>query len=570
MTKKTIEIFRAGTHIGQDGKRYVFSDADVQAIAAAYDPAKFSAPVVIGHPKSEDPAYGWADTVRVRDDGVMEADLDKVDPAFADLVEKGSYKKVSAAFYPADHPNNPTPGQLHLRHIGFLGAAAPGVQGLAPVAFAEGDDAFIAFASDQELLPVAWLARSVGRMMSSLRDHFIETLGVEKTEKILAGWETDRPAEIAGQLEAVLDKPGPRFAEAEQPEADATRAAELDQREADITAREQAAAARETETAQAQAQADRDARQAEDAAFADGLIEAGRLPPGHRATVLGFCESLAGSEMIAFAEGEEARAPRQAFKDFLANNLGVSIRFEEIAGGDGLEFAEGRSVDDHAAAIETGPPPRRPENPSARPRPLAAPELAARSRHEPQHHPAFHRLGRHPRARAQAVGEAWRADWADAIGEVSDDMRQSFIESGDLTFDDMGEALKRQLRAAIYDAFLAKPINMVVNAVFGGAQNGLSGLLGGGGNGGGLLGSLPGGLGGLLGSAGAGYGLGQALGLGSGKGLVDAGLSLGGSALGGWAGGAMGVGAPRAEGWSPSHRKAMASHPSRHQCTWRG
>lgn len=145
------------------------------------------------------------------------------------------------------------------------------------------------------------------------------------------------------------------------------------------------------------------------------------------------------------------------------------------------------------------------------------------------------------RARAQAVGEAWRADWAEAIGEVSDDMRQSFIESGDLAFDDMGEALKRQLRAAIYDAFLAKPINMVVNAVFGGAQNGLSGLLGGGGNGGGLLGSLPGGLGGLLGSAGAGYGLGQALGLGSGKGLVDAGLSLGGSALGGWAGGALGL-----------------------------
>lgn len=354
MTKKTIEIFRAGTHIGQDGKRYVFSDADVQAIAAAYDPAKFSAPVVIGHPKSEDPAYGWADTVRVRDDGVMEADLEKVDPAFAELVEKGSYKKVSAAFYPADHPNNPTPGQLHLRHIGFLGAAAPGVQGLAPVAFAEGDDdGLISFALGEEFRPLVWLARSLGRVMRRHRDQIIAEDGVEAADRQMPEYEIESAIEAATRLDQAIERPGPRFSQGDASvEADAARAAELDQREADIAAREQAAAARETEAAQAQAQAERDARQAEDVAFADGLIDAGRLPPGHRATVLGFCESLAGAEMIAFAEGEEARAPRQAFKDFLTNNLGVSIRFEEIAGGDGLEFAEGRSVDDHAAAID--------------------------------------------------------------------------------------------------------------------------------------------------------------------------------------------------------------------------
>lgn len=109
------------------------------------------------------------------------------------------------------------------------------------------------------------------------------------------------------------------------------------------------------------------------------------------------------------------------------------------------------------------------------------------------------------RARAQAVGEAWRADWAQATGEIADNMRQQFIENGELAFDDMGKALERQLRAAIYDALLAKPINMVINAVMDGAQGGLSSLLGGSGGAGGLGGLFggAGGLGGLGGSIGA-------------------------------------------------------------------
>lgn len=145
--------------------------------------------------------------------------------------------------------------------------------------------------------------------------------------------------------------------------------------------------------------------------------------------------------------------------------------------------------------------------------------------------------------RAQAEGrarmEAWQEDWAKASGEIADDMRQSFIDSGDLAFEDMGEALKRELRRAIYDSLLAEPIKLVINAVMGSAQGALGGLLGG--PGAGASGGLLGGLGGLLGSAGAGYGLGQALGLGSGNGLIDAGASIGGSALGGLAAGALGL-----------------------------
>lgn len=354
MTKKTIEIFRAGTHISADGKRYTFSEADVQAIAGAYDKGRFLAPVVIGHPiKSDAPAYAWADAVRVRDDGVMEADLEKVNPAFAELVDAGAYKKVSTAFYPADHPNNPTPGQLHIRHIGFLGAAAPGVQGLAPVEFAEGDDdGLISFALGEEFRPLVWLARSLGRVMRRHRDQIIAEDGVEAADKQMPEYEIESAVEAATRLDQAIERPGPRFNEGEPSAEAAARVAELDQREADIAAREQAAAARDAETAKAQADAERTARQAEDAAFAEGLVAAGRLPDGHAPLILGFCDALGSAEMIAFAEGEDAQDPRQAFKAYLTQNLGVAIRFDEIAGGDGLKFAEGPSLDDLTAAID--------------------------------------------------------------------------------------------------------------------------------------------------------------------------------------------------------------------------
>lgn len=106
-------------------------------------------------------------------------------------------------------------------------------------------------------------------------------------------------------------------------------------------------------------------------------------------------------------------------------------------------------------------------------------------------------------AEARARAEAWAEDWAKANGQIAEDMRQQFVESGDLAFDDMGESLKRQLKAAIYDAFLAKPITMVVNTIMGGAQNALGSLFGqsSGGGLGGLLGQ-SGGLGGMLGTFG--------------------------------------------------------------------
>jgi len=130
-----IQIFKPGTHVSTAGDEITFSADDVRRMATAYDPATHEAPVCVGHPKLDAPAYGWVSSLRVGDDGALFARLSQVDPAFAGLVKDGRYKKVSAAFFA--RPSNDEPWRL--RHVGFLGAAAPAVQGLRPATFAAGE-----------------------------------------------------------------------------------------------------------------------------------------------------------------------------------------------------------------------------------------------------------------------------------------------------------------------------------------------------------------------------------------------------------------------------------------------
>lgn len=139
MTMQEIHFFRAGEHTSSGGETLNFSAADLRAVAETYDASKHEAPLVIGHPKQDAPAYGWVDSVVFKDGGLYAKPRDVL-PEFAEMVKQGAFKKVSAAFYPPRAKGNPTPGKLHLRHIGFLGAQPPSVKGLQPIEFADGGD----------------------------------------------------------------------------------------------------------------------------------------------------------------------------------------------------------------------------------------------------------------------------------------------------------------------------------------------------------------------------------------------------------------------------------------------
>lgn len=134
--KAALHIFKPGTHVAMSGQTLNFSEADLAATCAAYDPAKHEAPLVVGHPQHDLPAYGWVESLRFSE-GRLDATPAQVNPDFADMVAAGAFKKISASFYSPDAPQNPVPGVYYLRHVGFLGAQAPAVKGLRNPKFAD-------------------------------------------------------------------------------------------------------------------------------------------------------------------------------------------------------------------------------------------------------------------------------------------------------------------------------------------------------------------------------------------------------------------------------------------------
>lgn len=128
-----IEIFKTGTHTDSSGAIQSFAPEDLDRIATLYN-SRISgsptqeAPLVKGHPKSDDPAHGWVERL-ARRGGRLLAKLRSVSEELAGDIRKGSFRRVSAAFYP----------DFMLRHVGFLGAAAPAVRDLMPLNYeAEG------------------------------------------------------------------------------------------------------------------------------------------------------------------------------------------------------------------------------------------------------------------------------------------------------------------------------------------------------------------------------------------------------------------------------------------------
>lgn len=130
-----IEVFRTGSFTDMAGGEHSVTEGTLRDIAAAYDRDLAPAPVVIGHPQTDAPAYGWVENLHVQG-GVLKATLEDTATAFADMVKAGHYKRVSISLFPPKSAANPKPGTFYLKHVGFLGAAAPAVPGLKPVHFA--------------------------------------------------------------------------------------------------------------------------------------------------------------------------------------------------------------------------------------------------------------------------------------------------------------------------------------------------------------------------------------------------------------------------------------------------
>ena len=321
-----LHIFSAGTHRDGQGRERTYTESDLEAIASAYDPALHQAPVVIGHPKDDAPAYGWVRRLVVKGQRLY-ADLEQVSDEFAEWVRAGHYKMRSASFYLPE--GSPVPGTMYLRHVGFLGAMPPAVKGLEPFQFGDGR-AYVEFADAGQVGRGDFASPSiVARMARGLREFFIAQFGLEKAEQALPAW-------VAEGLEFEA-APGTSsdaiaFVEKNDPIMDARElAAEKAALEQQKAALEQQKAALEQ---QQKAELAKQRRQAH-ADFVEGLVkDNSRVLPGDAAVIVGALVQLdaAGVETVEFGEGDakQTKPLAEAMRAWLAR-LPQNVEYAEKA-----------------------------------------------------------------------------------------------------------------------------------------------------------------------------------------------------------------------------------------------
>jgi hypothetical protein len=306
-----IEIFRAGRHIDDQGTAHQFSEADLNGMAASYDPALREAPLTVGHPENNLPAYGWVKSVARNSDGMLVMSPHQVEPQFAEMVQAGRFKKRSASFYPPAAPNNPTPGKWYLRHVAFLGAQPPAVAGLKDIQFSTADataDGAVSFSESVTAAPA-----------------FTPPVHQEKP--------TMTPEEMQAQIDAANKKT-----------ADANAAREAAEKKANEATTQLASFAESAKTQ----------RNAGHVSFAEGEVKAGRLLPKDKGAAVAVLNLLAESQPVEFSEGDSTKkvTPVEWLKGLIANAKPV-VSFGEHAPGAGHQPGAGSSKGKTDAEIDT-------------------------------------------------------------------------------------------------------------------------------------------------------------------------------------------------------------------------
>ena len=258
-------IFKTGTHTDSSGKTRHFSRADLDRTVESYDPKNHEAPLVIGHPNDDSPAYGWVKELK-REGDLLLASFNQVPENLKSAVETGRFKKKSAAFYKDGS----------LRHVGLLGAKPPAVKGLGDAVFKAGDEYRHYEFNENE---------PGGDAMS------------EELQKALR-----EKAELEAKLKAAEE--GKEKAEAKFSEKE-NEAKRLQEENSKLNS--QFSEHKES----AEKAAKKEAEKRREGMFSE-LIKAGKVVPGEKEKVLAVAEALAGFEELKFSEsGKDIRQPAE-------------------------------------------------------------------------------------------------------------------------------------------------------------------------------------------------------------------------------------------------------------------
>lgn len=330
---RLIEIFRAGKRTDMSGREVDISPADLADIASRYDASLHEAPLVVGHPSINAPAYGWVEGLEAQGDRLLMR-VHQVEPQFADMVNSGRFKKRSASFLLPDAANNPKPGQFYLNHVGFLGATAPAVKGLKDAQFADASET-VEFAMNDR----RWGFNYASDLFRGMRDYLIEAIGLEKANVVLPDWQIsslkDAAAPDSESMSAYAASIG---AEEITSEEDTV----TQQQNADFSAREQKMKddqAALDERARVLADREAKARREDAVAFADSLVTAGKFLPKDKATVVELLLALPTAAPLSFADGDDKiEKPAADLFRALLDAQPKRIDFAEKSGNDGADI----------------------------------------------------------------------------------------------------------------------------------------------------------------------------------------------------------------------------------------
>lgn len=326
-----IHIFRPGRHTSMQGATIDFGEGDLIATAKAYDPTRHEAPLVIGHPRADAPAWGWVGGLTA-DEGGLFATPRQLDPAFAEMVRAGRFKKVSASFYTPDSPHNPVPGVYYLRHVGFLGAQPPAVKGLAPVPvnFAEGDteEGCVSFDFAESPGLLRWLAD----LFRGLREYVVEKDGTEMADRAIPSYAVSGLQEMAAASAAQAAEI-PAFAENLTPPKEKSMQKQETPPAGNIDFAETKARADELERKVAYLTGI--ARKERASRVVDKALADGRLTPAQSVGLADFMAGLDEEGTFDFAEngGKTTSMSPAAFMAAFLERLPRQVDFSEAAPG---------------------------------------------------------------------------------------------------------------------------------------------------------------------------------------------------------------------------------------------
>ncbi|KZN39834.1 hypothetical protein [Pseudoalteromonas luteoviolacea] len=179
------EIFRTGTHTDSSGNTQEFTAADLDTVVKNFSPQK--SPLVVGHPKTDDPAWGWASALKVEGDKLF-AQAEEVDQDFANAVENKRYPNRSVRL---------TKGEdgYELAHIGFLGGKAPALDGM-KWQFSQEQSGIecviLEFAASERIERMTIdTTKAVVHLVKNLKTFFTDRFGAEHADKVFSEWEAE-------------------------------------------------------------------------------------------------------------------------------------------------------------------------------------------------------------------------------------------------------------------------------------------------------------------------------------------------------------------------------------------